>query len=163
MWTSFAADLDSNAHGGSSTRLILSVADDIVPAIPKWEMYTCRQGARNLVFRLPRNESYLEPDKYRKEGMGHANKIARQFDSQAAKSNARDKEVYLSQLGTITGSEYSRKCRFILGPAWRILSPNMLLTPCANPVFDNQHTTWMTGLTVSGLQDQPDSTWLGID
>ncbi|KAJ6001687.1 hypothetical protein N7522_006914 [Penicillium canescens] len=61
MWTSFVADLDPNGHG---------VAD-----IPEWTRYSDR--AANFVFRLPRNESYVEDDGYRVDGIKYINSIAR--------------------------------------------------------------------------------------
>ncbi|KAJ5770812.1 uncharacterized protein N7511_002863 [Penicillium nucicola] len=61
MWTSFVADLDPNGHG--------------VNGIPQWTRYSDR--AANFVFRLPRNESYVEDDGYRAEGIDYLNTIAR--------------------------------------------------------------------------------------
>ncbi|OGE54991.1 hypothetical protein PENARI_c005G11612 [Penicillium arizonense] len=61
MWTSFVADLDPNGHG---------VAD-----IPEWTRYS--DHAANFVFRLPRNESYVEDDGYRADGIKYINGIAR--------------------------------------------------------------------------------------
>ncbi|KAJ5412022.1 uncharacterized protein N7487_006381 [Penicillium crustosum] len=61
MWTSFVADLDPNGHGVSD--------------IAKWPKYSSR--ATNFVLRLPRNESYIEADTYRAEGIDYINSIAR--------------------------------------------------------------------------------------
>ncbi|KAJ5273522.1 hypothetical protein N7478_008647 [Penicillium angulare] len=61
MWTSFAADLDPNGHG------ILN--------IPKWTRFSSH--TENFVFRLPRNQSYVEADDYRVEGIDYINSIAR--------------------------------------------------------------------------------------
>ncbi|KAJ6015629.1 Triacylglycerol lipase (LipA) [Penicillium herquei] len=61
MWTSFAADLNPNGHG--------------IPNIPQWPDFS--HNASNFVFRLPRNESYIELDDYRTEGMDYINSIAR--------------------------------------------------------------------------------------
>ncbi|CDM26756.1 hypothetical protein DTO013E5_7041 [Penicillium roqueforti] len=61
MWTSFVADLDPNGHG--------------VPDIAKWPKYSSR--ATNFVFRLPRNECYVEADIYRVDGIDYINSIAR--------------------------------------------------------------------------------------
>ncbi|KAL4932324.1 putative triacylglycerol lipase (LipA) [Aspergillus undulatus] len=62
MWASFATDLDSNGHG--------------VPDIPAWPKYTSDTPS-NFVFRLPREESYVEGDDYRVEGMEFINSIPR--------------------------------------------------------------------------------------
>ncbi|KAJ5622170.1 Triacylglycerol lipase (LipA) [Penicillium herquei] len=61
MWTSFAADLNPNGHGISN--------------IPEWPDFA--RNATNFVFRLPRNESYIELDDYRTAGMDYINSIAR--------------------------------------------------------------------------------------
>ncbi|KAJ5708195.1 Triacylglycerol lipase (LipA) [Penicillium malachiteum] len=61
MWTSFAADLNPNGHGISN--------------IPQWPDFA--HNATNFVFRLPRNESYIELDNYRTAGMDYINSIAR--------------------------------------------------------------------------------------
>ncbi|KAJ5295121.1 hypothetical protein N7508_009942 [Penicillium antarcticum] len=61
MWASFVADLDPNGHG--------------VDRIPRWTRYSNR--ATNFVFRLPRNESYIEDDEYRLDGIDYINTIAR--------------------------------------------------------------------------------------
>ncbi|OOQ88310.1 carboxylesterase family protein [Penicillium brasilianum] len=61
MWTSFVTDLNPNGHG--------------VPHIPKWSSYSSK--ATNFVFRLSRNESYVEADTYRASGMEFINSIAR--------------------------------------------------------------------------------------
>ncbi|KAJ5675703.1 hypothetical protein N7462_008600 [Penicillium macrosclerotiorum] len=61
MWTSFVTDLNPNGHG--------------VSRIPEWPRYSTH--ATNFVFRLPRNESYLEADNYRVSGMAYLNSIAR--------------------------------------------------------------------------------------
>ncbi|KAF3030899.1 hypothetical protein E8E15_011313 [Penicillium rubens] len=61
MWTSFVADLDPNGHGVSD--------------IAKWPKYSSRTA--NFVFRLPQNESYIEADTYRADGMDYINSIAR--------------------------------------------------------------------------------------
>ncbi|KAJ5659236.1 hypothetical protein N7507_005687 [Penicillium longicatenatum] len=61
MWTSFAADLNPNGHG--------------IPSIPTWPSFSSQ--ATNFVFRLPRNESYVEADDYRVAGMQYINSIAR--------------------------------------------------------------------------------------
>ncbi|KAJ5090556.1 hypothetical protein N7532_009240 [Penicillium argentinense] len=61
MWTSFVTDLDPNGHG--------------VAQIPKWPSYSSRFA--NFVFRLPRNESYVEADYYRAAGIDFINTIVR--------------------------------------------------------------------------------------
>ncbi|KAJ6180361.1 hypothetical protein N7519_010822 [Penicillium mononematosum] len=61
MWTSFVADLDPNGHGVSD--------------VAEWPKYSSR--ATNFVFRLPQNESYIEADTYRVDGMDYINSIAR--------------------------------------------------------------------------------------
>ncbi|KAJ5632333.1 Triacylglycerol lipase (LipA) [Penicillium lividum] len=61
MWTSFAADLTPNGHG--------------IPSIPTWPRFSSK--ARNFVFRLPRDESYVETDDYRVAGIDYINNIAR--------------------------------------------------------------------------------------
>ncbi|KAJ5108898.1 hypothetical protein N7456_005573 [Penicillium angulare] len=61
MWTSFAADLDPNGHGISN--------------IPEWSRFSSH--TENFVFRLPRDQSYVEADDYRVEGMDYINSIAR--------------------------------------------------------------------------------------
>ncbi|KAJ5734318.1 Triacylglycerol lipase (LipA) [Penicillium malachiteum] len=61
MWTSFAADLNPNGHG--------------IANIPQWPDFA--RNATNFVFRLPRNESYIELDDYRTAGMDYINSIAR--------------------------------------------------------------------------------------
>ncbi|KAL5355894.1 Alpha/Beta hydrolase protein [Aspergillus floccosus] len=61
MWTSFVVHLDPNHHS--------------VLRIPKWPAYTARPA--NLVFRLPRNSSYVEEDTDRVEGMAYINSLAR--------------------------------------------------------------------------------------
>ncbi|KAJ5565121.1 Triacylglycerol lipase (LipA) [Penicillium frequentans] len=61
MWTSFAADLNPNGHG--------------IPNIPTWPQFSSQ--ATNFVFRLPRDESYVESDDYRVAGMQYINSIAR--------------------------------------------------------------------------------------
>ncbi|KAJ5877215.1 hypothetical protein N7455_000680 [Penicillium solitum] len=61
MWTSFVTDLDPNGHGVSD--------------IAKWPKYSSR--ATNFVLRLPRNESYVEADTYRVDGIDYINSIAR--------------------------------------------------------------------------------------
>ncbi|KKK23930.1 hypothetical protein P175DRAFT_0481441 [Aspergillus ochraceoroseus IBT 24754] len=64
MWTSFVADLDPNRHG--------------VAEIPQWPRYAHNPSdASNFVFRLPRNQSYVERDTYRADGMAYINTIAR--------------------------------------------------------------------------------------
>ncbi|KAJ5681691.1 uncharacterized protein N7477_001631 [Penicillium maclennaniae] len=61
MWTSFVTDLDPNGHG--------------VSHVPQWPEYSSQ--SKNFVFRLPRNESYIEDDTYRATGMNVINGIAR--------------------------------------------------------------------------------------
>ncbi|KAJ5788039.1 hypothetical protein N7457_003029 [Penicillium paradoxum] len=61
MWTSFVADLDPNGHSVSGTA--------------EWPKYASR--ATNFVFRLPRNESYVEADTYRAAGIEYINTIVR--------------------------------------------------------------------------------------
>ncbi|KAL3460501.1 Alpha/Beta hydrolase protein [Aspergillus heterothallicus] len=68
MWTSFVVDLDPNGHGVSD--------------IPHWPRYPfisspTKNKPSNFVLRLPRNESYVEDDTYRKEGMAYLNTIPR--------------------------------------------------------------------------------------
>ncbi|KAL4787594.1 Alpha/Beta hydrolase protein [Aspergillus varians] len=68
MWTTFVADLDPNGHG--------------VPDIPQWPQYLTKSNSTsnnpsNFVFRLPRNESYVEDDDYRVDGMAYINTIPR--------------------------------------------------------------------------------------
>lgn len=81
MWTSFVTDLDPNGHGGECTseslRGPLNRADltCVVPHIPQWPEYSSKKA--NFVFRLPRNENYVEADTYRVEGMEVINRIAR--------------------------------------------------------------------------------------
>ncbi|KAL2832450.1 Alpha/Beta hydrolase protein [Aspergillus cavernicola] len=62
MWTSFVADLDPNGHG--------------VPDIPEWPPYTAKEPS-NFVLRLPKNQSYVEDDDYRVDGMAYLNTIPR--------------------------------------------------------------------------------------
>ncbi|KAI9044261.1 putative triacylglycerol lipase (LipA) [Aspergillus affinis] len=62
MWTSFATDLHPNGHD--------------VPQIASWPRYTPHNPS-NFVFRLPRQQSYVEPDTDREEGMAYLNGIAR--------------------------------------------------------------------------------------
>lgn len=47
----------------------------LVSHIPQWPKYPTK--ATNFVFRLPRNESYIENDTYRAAGMDVINNIAR--------------------------------------------------------------------------------------
>ncbi|KAJ5207123.1 Carboxylesterase type B [Penicillium cf. griseofulvum] len=61
MWMSFVADLDPNGHGVSD--------------VAKWPNYSSR--AANFVFRLPRNDSYIEADTYRIDGIDYINSITR--------------------------------------------------------------------------------------
>ncbi|KAJ5373753.1 hypothetical protein N7517_005759 [Penicillium concentricum] len=61
MWMSFVADLDPNGHGESD--------------VARWPKYSSR--ATNFVFRLPRNDSYIEADTYRAAGIDYINSIAR--------------------------------------------------------------------------------------
>ncbi|KAE8143921.1 Alpha/Beta hydrolase protein [Aspergillus pseudotamarii] len=61
MWTSFVADLDPNGHK--------------VANIPQWPQYS--QEASNLVFRLPKDGSYIEADTYRADGIDYINSIPR--------------------------------------------------------------------------------------
>ncbi|KAL2810891.1 Alpha/Beta hydrolase protein [Aspergillus granulosus] len=67
MWTSFVVDLDPNGHGVSD--------------IAQWPRYSRSNPAKNkpsnFVFRLPRSQSYVEDDTYRKEGMAYLNTIPR--------------------------------------------------------------------------------------
>jgi acetylcholinesterase len=46
-----------------------------VADIPEWTRYS--DHAANFVFRLPRNESYVEDDGYRADGIKYINGIAR--------------------------------------------------------------------------------------
>ncbi|RAK95454.1 putative triacylglycerol lipase (LipA) [Aspergillus ibericus CBS 121593] len=62
MWTAFVSDLDPNGHGVSD--------------IPQWPKYD-PADPYNFVFRLPRNECYVEADTYRAEGMEYINTIVR--------------------------------------------------------------------------------------
>ncbi|KAE8152161.1 alpha/beta-hydrolase [Aspergillus avenaceus] len=61
MWTSFVADLDPNGHG----------VDDV----PQWPKYS--DETSNFVFRLPREESYVEDDTDRADGVAYINSIVR--------------------------------------------------------------------------------------
>ncbi|KAJ5397744.1 hypothetical protein N7509_005857 [Penicillium cosmopolitanum] len=61
MWTSFVTHLNPNGHG--------------LNKIPQWPRYSSK--ATNFVFRLPRNESYIEADSYRASGISVINNIAR--------------------------------------------------------------------------------------
>ncbi|KAF5860819.1 hypothetical protein ETB97_001039 [Aspergillus alliaceus] len=61
MWTSFVTVLDPNGHD--------------VANIPQWLQYS--QEASNFVFRLPKDESYIEADTYRADGIDYINSIAR--------------------------------------------------------------------------------------
>ncbi|KAJ5175347.1 uncharacterized protein N7482_001224 [Penicillium canariense] len=61
MWTSFVTDLHPNGHG--------------VPHIPHWPRYSAKPA--NFVFRLSRNESYVEVDTYRASGMEFINSLPR--------------------------------------------------------------------------------------
>ncbi|KAL4738873.1 Alpha/Beta hydrolase protein [Aspergillus similis] len=63
MWASFVTDLDPNGHG--------------VNDIPKWPQYSTSASPSNFVFRLPRNESYVEADDYRAGGIAYLNTIPR--------------------------------------------------------------------------------------
>jgi triacylglycerol lipase len=76
MWTSFAANLDPNGHGGEFwfSRCLDVGLTSVVSHIPKWPEYSSKM---NFVFRLPRNESYVEDDTYRVEGMEAINRIVR--------------------------------------------------------------------------------------
>ena len=47
----------------------------LVSDIAKWPKYSSR--ATNFVLRLPRNESYIEADTYRVDGIDYINSIAR--------------------------------------------------------------------------------------
>ncbi|KAK1142296.1 hypothetical protein N8T08_008041 [Aspergillus melleus] len=62
MWTSFATELHPNGHD--------------VPQIAPWPRYAPHEPT-NFVFRLPRQESYVEVDTDREEGMAYINGIAR--------------------------------------------------------------------------------------
>ncbi|KAL4937647.1 hypothetical protein BDV06DRAFT_232444 [Aspergillus oleicola] len=62
MWASFVTDLDPNGHGVSS--------------IAQWPSYPSETPS-NFVFRLPREESYVEDDDYRVGGMEYINSIPR--------------------------------------------------------------------------------------
>ena len=53
----------------------INVSLILVPHIPSWPRYSSQ--AANFVFRLPRNESYVESDDYRVLGMDFINSIAR--------------------------------------------------------------------------------------
>ncbi|KAL4993601.1 Alpha/Beta hydrolase protein [Aspergillus recurvatus] len=63
MWASFVTDLDPNGHG--------------VNDIPQWPQYSTWDSPSNFVFRLPRNESYVEADDYRVDGIAYLNTIRR--------------------------------------------------------------------------------------
>ncbi|KAL4769714.1 Alpha/Beta hydrolase protein [Aspergillus nidulans var. acristatus] len=63
MWASFVTDLDPNGHG----------IDDI----PEWPQYSTSVSPSNFVFRLPSNESYVEADDYRVDGIAYLNTIPR--------------------------------------------------------------------------------------
>ncbi|KAL6233205.1 hypothetical protein BDW75DRAFT_215736 [Aspergillus navahoensis] len=63
MWASFVTDLDPNGHG--------------VNDIPQWPQYSTSDSPSNFVFRLPRNESYVEADDYRVDGIAYLNTIPR--------------------------------------------------------------------------------------
>ncbi|KAL2838405.1 Alpha/Beta hydrolase protein [Aspergillus pseudodeflectus] len=68
MWTSFVVDLDPNGHGVSD--------------ISQWPRYPFKSSSTkvqpsNFVFRLPRDQSYVEDDTYREEGMAYLNTISR--------------------------------------------------------------------------------------
>ncbi|PYH87511.1 alpha/beta-hydrolase [Aspergillus ellipticus CBS 707.79] len=62
MWTAFVTDLSPNGHG---------VAD-----IPQWPEYD-PSDPKDFVFRLPRTDSYVEEDTYRREGIEYINTIPR--------------------------------------------------------------------------------------
>ncbi|KAL4759712.1 putative triacylglycerol lipase (LipA) [Aspergillus foveolatus] len=63
MWASFVTDLDPNGHG--------------IVNIPEWPQYSTSISPSNFVFRLPRNESYVEADDYRVDGIAYLNTIPR--------------------------------------------------------------------------------------
>ncbi|RDW67168.1 putative triacylglycerol lipase (LipA) [Aspergillus mulundensis] len=63
MWASFVTDLDPNGHGLSD--------------IPQWPEYSASSDPSNFVFRLPRDDSYVEKDDYRVEGIAYLNTIPR--------------------------------------------------------------------------------------
>ncbi|KAL4748525.1 hypothetical protein BDW72DRAFT_195736 [Aspergillus terricola var. indicus] len=63
MWASFVTDLDPNGHGDND--------------IPEWPQYSASASPSNFVFRLPRNESYVEADDYRVDGIAYLNTIPR--------------------------------------------------------------------------------------
>ncbi|OJZ84244.1 hypothetical protein ASPFODRAFT_48242 [Aspergillus luchuensis CBS 106.47] len=62
MWTAFVSDLDPNGHG--------------VSGIPTWPKYNL-SDPQDFVFRVPRNESYVEKDTFRTEGIDYINTIVR--------------------------------------------------------------------------------------
>ncbi|KAL4976588.1 Alpha/Beta hydrolase protein [Aspergillus desertorum] len=63
MWASFVTDLDPNGHA--------------VNGIPQWPRYSAVDSPSNFVFRLPKNESYVEADDYRVDGIAYLNAIPR--------------------------------------------------------------------------------------
>ena len=56
-----------------SDQLLIEII--LVPNIPTWPRFSSQ--ATNFVFRLPRDESYVESDDYRVAGMQYINSIAR--------------------------------------------------------------------------------------
>ncbi|KAF9892223.1 hypothetical protein FE257_001999 [Aspergillus nanangensis] len=63
MWTAFVVGLDPNGYRGEGV-------------VPQWTKYTLAKPT-NFVFRLPREESYVEEDRDRVEGMEYINSIPR--------------------------------------------------------------------------------------
>ncbi|KAL4793842.1 carboxylesterase family protein [Aspergillus venezuelensis] len=63
MWSSFVTDLDPNGHG--------------VDSIPLWPAYRSDSEGSNFVFRLPKEEIYVETDDYRAQGVEYINSIPR--------------------------------------------------------------------------------------
>lgn len=63
------------AHLFSRDGVLDAVLTLLVSRIPTWPAYAARPA--NLVFRLPRNASYVEEDTDRAEGMAYINSLAR--------------------------------------------------------------------------------------
>lgn len=76
MWTSFAYDLNPNGHGGELDASSLSsnqLTKGAVPKIPAWPQYG--NSTSNFVFRA--DQSYIEKDDGRAEGVAYINTIVR--------------------------------------------------------------------------------------
>lgn len=78
MWTSFAYDLDPNGHGGGfpsclSEVELLGLTCCVVPSVVNWPRYG--NSTSNFVFRS--DQSYVEPDVDRLEGVAYINTIVR--------------------------------------------------------------------------------------